>query len=134
MCERDFAVKAGAWRFVDEAHAAITQTVKSALHAGHIESEVMNALSPRREKLVDRRAGARGREQLELGPGDFHETNIEPPVVEGLPHHQPRAQRSAVERQNGIDVVDRNADVIEPGDIPCRATMSSVVRVAQSRV
>src|SRR5215831_19497669 len=107
------ALGSRAWLLVDEPSAAGLQLRERRGDVVNAKGDVVQARPPLLDVPGDRRVG-RGRfEQLEARLPDRDEVGAHALRLHILRRINRKAQRIAVERERGIKILDRNADVIE---------------------
>ena len=113
--ERDQrAFRARPRRLVDQPHALRLQLRQRRRDVVDAQRDVVDAGPALLDVLRDRRIGRRRFEQLERRLADRNEVRAHPLRRHLLGRLDLEPERVAIERQRRVEVLDRNADVIEP--------------------
>ena len=102
---------------VHELGAAGREPRKLVGDVGDLEGDVMHPGPPFREELADRRLGAEGREQLDPAVTHPERRRLDALVGKGLAMFELGTEELSITLDRGIEIVNRNADMVDaPND------------------
>ena len=113
MHERDLETEhAVARMLVDQLDALPREVRERCLDVGDLVSDVVHTLAALREEAADRGVVAERREQLDPAVADPHRRGLDPLLLDALAMFQPSAEEALVRRHGGIEIRDRDADMV----------------------
>lgn len=102
-----------AWELVDEAGSPRRQVSQSLVDVEHCVGDVMKALAPTFQESAHRRMRGQRTEQLDKGSSDRDHRFLHPLIGHHLPVNWLDSIPIQVAGDGGVEVVDRNPNMIE---------------------
>ena len=131
MQERDArAADAGARLLVDQPQAGGPQLVEGGRDVVDPVGDVMQAGSALFEEAADRRVGRQRRQELDVALADVEQRRLDALLGHRLPVHQRHPVRVAVDGDRGVEIGDREADVVDASEHDGECTLRLAVRIA----
>ena len=113
MHERDLETEHPApWRRVDQLGAARRELGERRADVVHLVGDVVNPRATLREEAADGRVVAERCEQLDAAVADPYRRGFDPLLLDTLTMLEPTAEESLVRRDGGVQIRNRDADVV----------------------
>ena len=113
MHERDLEPEHAVARpLVDQLDTLLRELGERSLHVGDLVGDVVHPFTPLREETADRGVVAERGEQLDAALADAHRRRLDALLLDPLAVLEPTAEQALVRRHGGIQVGDRDADMV----------------------
>jgi diacylglycerol kinase (ATP) len=113
-------------RLVDQPHPGRPQRVERAGHVVDPVGHMVEAGTPPGQEAADRCVLAEGGEQLHVALADVEQRGLHALVGQPLAVHERHAVRVAVNRDGGVQILDRDTDVIDAAEHGGECTLAAV--------
>ncbi len=99
---------------VDQLHARLLQARQGRVDIADLVGDVVQAGALLREELAHGRVLAERREQLDVILADIQEHGLDALLLDDLAMRDLHPEAVAPQRERGLDLRDRNADMVDP--------------------